>query len=68
MVNIFAMVFGVLFLSMPIAILGNNFVLVWSERDRITVISRIKAGPCMESPSPDCLLVHYCRCPCCSKP
>jgi hypothetical protein len=43
-------------------------VLVWSERDRITVISRIKAGPCMESPSPDCLLVHYCRCPCCSKP
>ena len=41
-VNIFAMVFGVLFLSMPLAILGNNFVLVWGERDRITVIARIK--------------------------
>ena len=41
-VNIFAMVFGVLFLSMPLAILGNNFVMVWSERDRITVIARIK--------------------------
>jgi hypothetical protein len=25
----YIMVFGVLFLSMPLAILGNNFVLVW---------------------------------------
>jgi len=41
-INIFAMIFGVLFLSMPLAILGNNFCVVWSERDRITVIARIK--------------------------
>ena len=40
--NIIAMVFGVLFLSMPIAILGNNFVMVWGERHRIMVITRIK--------------------------
>jgi len=41
-INIFAMLFGVLFLSMPLAILGNNFVNVWAERDRFTLIARLR--------------------------
>mmetsp|Transcript_7063 Transcript_7063/g.8118 ORF Transcript_7063/g.8118 Transcript_7063/m.8118 type:complete len:496 (-) Transcript_7063:221-1708(-) len=41
-VNVFAMLFGVLFLSMPLAILGNNFCNVWQDRDRVTLIARIR--------------------------
>ena len=43
-VDIFAMIFGVLFLSMPLAILGNNFCSVWDDRDRVTLISRMREG------------------------
>jgi len=42
LVNIMAMLFGVLFLSMPLAILGNNFCNVWAERDRFTLIARLR--------------------------
>lgn len=41
-IDIFAMIFGVLFLSMPLAILGNNFCSVWDDRDRVTLISRMR--------------------------
>mmetsp|Transcript_9902 Transcript_9902/g.11445 ORF Transcript_9902/g.11445 Transcript_9902/m.11445 type:complete len:511 (+) Transcript_9902:471-2003(+) len=40
--NVCAMLFGVLFLSMPLAILGNNFCMVWQDRDRVTLIARIR--------------------------
>ena len=30
-----AMIFGVLFLSMPLAIVGNNFCLVWDDKMKV---------------------------------
>jgi len=42
LLNIVAMYFGVLFLSMPLAILGNNFCNVWMDRDRVTIIARMR--------------------------
>lgn len=36
------MVFGVLFLSMPLAIVGQNFVTIWNDRERIIFIQRLK--------------------------
>jgi len=33
---------GVLYMAMPLAIVGSNFLQVWEERDRILLIRRIK--------------------------
>ena len=39
-ISIIAMVFGVLFLSMPLAIVGNNFCQIWDDRKRVIFIDR----------------------------
>ena len=41
-VTVCAMVFGVLFLSMPLAIVGNNFCLTWDDRNRVIFIEQFK--------------------------
>ena len=33
---------GVLYMAMPLAIVGSNFLQVWEERDRILLIKRVK--------------------------
>jgi len=40
--NVFCMIFGILFLSMPLAIIGNNFVIVWDDRDRVVAVNRLR--------------------------
>lgn len=35
-----AMVFGVIFLSMPLAIIGNNFCNIWDHRRRVIFVER----------------------------
>ena len=42
MVTVFAMVFGVLFLSMPLAIVGNNFCVIWEDKERVIFIEKFK--------------------------
>lgn len=42
--NIFAMLFGVLFLAMPLSIVGNNFCNAWVDRDRVTLVAMIRRG------------------------
>ena len=42
MVTVFAMVFGVLFLSMPLAIVGNNFCEIWDDRARVIFLEKFK--------------------------
>ena len=42
MVTVFAMIFGVLFLSMPLAIVGNNFAAIWEDRSRVIFIEKFK--------------------------
>ena len=37
-----AMIFGVLFLSMPLAIVGNNFVSIWDDRKRLVFVEKFK--------------------------
>jgi len=38
----FAMIFGVLFLSMPLAIVGNNFCDIWAEKEKVIFLERLK--------------------------
>ena len=35
-------VFGIVFLSMPLAIVGNNFCVIWDDRERVIFIERFK--------------------------
>ena len=42
MITAGAMVFGVLFLSMPLAIVGNNFCTTWDDRSRVIFIEEFK--------------------------
>ena len=42
LVTVFAMVFGVLFLSMPLAIVGNNFCEIWDDRTRVIFLEKFK--------------------------
>ena len=42
MITAGAMVFGVLFLSMPLAIVGNNFAAIWEDRSRVIFIEKFK--------------------------
>ena len=42
MVTVFAMIFGVLFLSMPLAIVGNNFCEIWDDRLRVIFLEKFK--------------------------
>ena len=37
-----AMVFGILFLSMPLAIVGNNFCVIWEDRARVIFLEKFK--------------------------
>ena len=37
-----AMLFGVLFLSMPLAIVGNNFCMVWDDKERVVFVEKIR--------------------------
>ena len=37
-----AMLFGVLFLSMPLAIVGNNFCMVWDDKERVIFVEKLK--------------------------
>ena len=37
-----AMVFGVLFLSMPLSIVGQNFTTIWEDRERVIFIEKVK--------------------------
>lgn len=41
-VTLGAMIFGVLFLSMPLAIVGQNFTTIWEDRERIIFIEKVK--------------------------
>jgi hypothetical protein len=41
-ISIMVMVFGVLFLSMPLAIVGQNFVTIWNDRERVIFIQRLR--------------------------
>eukprot|EP00239_Pterosperma_sp_CCMP1384_P010780 CAMPEP_0197866044 /NCGR_PEP_ID=MMETSP1438-20131217/43999_1 /TAXON_ID=1461541 /ORGANISM="Pterosperma sp., Strain CCMP1384" /LENGTH=486 /DNA_ID=CAMNT_0043484575 /DNA_START=1339 /DNA_END=2799 /DNA_ORIENTATION=- len=41
-ITIMSMIFGILFLSMPITTIGNNFWAAWQDRDRVTLIARIR--------------------------
>merc|ERR1719424_2107436 len=38
----FAMVFGVLFLSMPLAIVGNNFCEIWAEKESVIFLEKLR--------------------------
>ena len=38
----FASLFGVIFLSMPIAIVGNNFVNTWAGKERVVFVERLR--------------------------
>ena len=40
--SVISIVFGVLFLSMPLAIVGSNFCAAWADRDRITMIALLR--------------------------
>lgn len=40
--TILAMIFGVLFLSMPLAIVGNNFCIIWEDKERLVFIHRLR--------------------------
>lgn len=37
------MVVGVLLMAMPLAIVGNNFVQVWEDREKVTAIEKLKS-------------------------
>lgn len=41
-ITVAAMIFGVLFLAMPLSIVGNNFVEVWNDRERVIFIEKMK--------------------------
>ncbi|KAH8046461.1 voltage-gated potassium channel [Aureococcus anophagefferens] len=41
-VTTMAMLFGVLFLAMPLAIVGNNFCLVWEDKERVVFVEKLK--------------------------
>jgi hypothetical protein len=41
-VVLFSVVFGVLFLSMPLAIIGNNFSMVWHDREQSIVVEEMR--------------------------
>ena len=41
-ITVVAMVFGVLFLSMPLAIVGNNFCEIWDDRLRVIFLEKFK--------------------------
>jgi len=41
-VCIVCMIFGVVFLAMPLSIVGNNFVEVWADRERVIFIEKLK--------------------------
>ena len=40
-VTTLAMLFGVLFISMPLAIVGNNFCLVWDDKERVIFVEKL---------------------------
>ena len=41
-VTVLAMIFGVLFLSMPLAIVGNNYCETYQNRERVIFIEKFK--------------------------
>jgi hypothetical protein len=42
-IGIIAMLFGVLFLSMPLAIIGNNFCEVWNDKARVVLLYKLQS-------------------------
>merc|ERR1712216_374760 len=39
---IVCMIVGVLLMAMPLAIVGNNFVQVWEDREKVTAVEKLK--------------------------
>jgi hypothetical protein len=42
-IAVMCMCAGVIFMTMPIAIMGSNFVTVWADRESILEVEKIKA-------------------------
>lgn len=42
LLSIFAMFFGVIFLSMPLAIVGDNFTATWADREKVIFVEKMK--------------------------
>ena len=42
MLSIFAMFFGVIFLSMPLAIVGENFTATWADREKVIFVEKLR--------------------------
>ena len=42
-VTALAMIFGVLFLSMPLSIVGQNFTTIWEDRERVIFIEKVRS-------------------------
>ena len=38
----FAMLLGVLFMAMPITIVGNNFATVWEEKESVSIVLTVQ--------------------------
>ena len=36
------MLFGVLFIAMPLTIVGNNFQIAWDKKDEILLVGHLK--------------------------
>ncbi|KAK3267875.1 hypothetical protein CYMTET_23594 [Cymbomonas tetramitiformis] len=47
-VCLFAMFFGVLFLSMPLAIMGKNYCMVWQDRYKYRLVTKLQDVLCSE--------------------
>ena len=51
-----AMLFGVLFISMPLAIVGNNFCLVWDDKERVIFVEKLKEQLALRGMGPSDML------------
>ncbi|KAH8092093.1 voltage-gated potassium channel [Aureococcus anophagefferens] len=52
-VTTMAMLFGVLFLAMPLAIVGNNFCLVWEDKERVVFVEKLRSSSSSGAPAQD---------------
>jgi voltage-gated potassium channel len=50
---------GVLYMAMPLAIVGSNFLQVWEDRDRILLVSRVRDRLIQFGLSPDDLVQAF---------
>ena len=55
-VTVMAMLFGVLFISMPLAIVGNNFCLVWDDKERVIFVEKLKEQLALRGMGPSDML------------